>query len=171
MEYEFLEGQPFWIAYSVLFFIAFARTQATYWLGRGLGRGMRSTRLGERFGSRLDRAERLINRFGPPVITVAYATVGFQTAAHLAAGAMRMGFGRYLLAMIPGCALWAAIYSLGGFAVLAAIAGAFSRAPVLTVLAAAALAAAVAVVVVRRVRRRRDGAEAAETTQASTTGA
>jgi membrane protein DedA with SNARE-associated domain len=162
MEYEFLQGQPFWIAYLALFGIVFARTQATYWLGRGLGRGVRSTRRGRRLGPRLDRAERLINRFGPPVITVSYATVGFQTAAHLMAGAMRMGFIRYLLAMIPGCALWAALYGLGGLAVLAAVAEAFTHMPLLTALLVTAAVVAGAVLITRRVRRVRAEPEQSE---------
>ncbi|WP_236540303.1 DedA family protein [Spiractinospora alimapuensis] len=94
-------------------------------------------------GNRLDRAESLINRFGPPVVTVAYVTVGIQTAIHLAAGAMRMHFVRYLLAMIPGCAIWAAIYSLGGMYVVAVWWRTFLESPGLAVaVAVAALAGA-----------------------------
>lgn len=124
-----MEGWPFWTVYVALFAIVFARTQATYWIGRGVGAGVRHTRRGKLLGSRLDRAENLINRFGPPMVTVAYVTVGIQTAIHLAAGAMRMHFVRYLLAMIPGCAVWAAIYSLGGMAVIAVWWRAFLESP------------------------------------------
>ncbi|MDA0563073.1 VTT domain-containing protein [Streptomonospora sp. S1-112] len=174
MEYEFLNGQPFWIVYAALFVIVFARTQATYWIGRGLGAGLHRSRAGRRLGDRLARAEALINRFGPPVVTVSYATVGFQTAIHLAAGAMRMSFVRYLVAMLPGCAGWAAIYSLGGLAVLAVWWDLFLRSPELAVAAGAVLVVAVvAGVLVARRRRARAGAASAEdsTDQADTPSA
>ncbi|WP_017594704.1 DedA family protein [Nocardiopsis potens] len=165
MEYQFLEGQPFWIVYSALFGIVFARTQATYWIGRGLGAGLHRSRWGARLGSRLERAERLIDRFGPPVVTVAYVTVGVQTAIHLVAGAMRMSFPRYLAAMIPGCAIWAAIYSLGGLAVLAVWWNVFLHSPVLAValvLLLAAAAAAAATLLRRRRAAQRGDAEPSE---------
>ncbi|GAA1082570.1 DedA family protein [Nocardiopsis composta] len=161
MEYQFLEGQPFWIVYSALFGIVFARTQATYWIGRGLGAGVHRSRWGSRLGARLERAERLIDRFGPPVVTVAYVTVGVQTAIHLVAGAMRMSFPRYLAAMIPGCAIWAAIYSLGGLAVIAVWWNVFLRSPalaaVLALLLAAGAATAIALARRRRARAARPG--------------
>ncbi|MFC4562897.1 DedA family protein [Nocardiopsis mangrovi] len=176
MEYEFLRGQPFWIVYAALFAIVFVRTQATYWIGRGVGAGLHRSRLGARAGHRLARAQNLINRFGPPVVTVSYVTVGFQTAVQLAAGAMRMAFPRYLAAMLPGCALWAAIYSLGGLAVVAAWWNLFLHSPWLAAGAAAAAVAALAAVVAVRRRRRSatargdgpgDDSTAAETSAAS----
>ncbi|WP_017537193.1 MULTISPECIES: DedA family protein [Nocardiopsis] len=159
MEYGFLEGRPFWIVYSALYAIVFVRTQATYWIGRGLGAGVHRSRLGERLGPRLVRAERLIDRFGPPVVTAVYLTVGVQTAVHLVAGAMRMSFVRYLAAMLPGCALWAAVYSLGGMAVLAAWWSAFTRSPALAVALAVLAAAAAVGVLVHRRRRAADRRE------------
>lgn len=161
MEYRFLEGHPFWIVYSALFIIAFLRTQAFYWIGRGIGVRLHRSRFAERVGERLNRAERLINRFGPPVVTCSYATVGLQTAIHLAAGAMRMSFVRYLIAMLPGCALWAAIYTFGGLAVLAVWWNAFLHSPILAVTAAAVLAAAIIGGIRLRRRRTRSGAGAA----------
>ncbi|WP_067963736.1 DedA family protein [Nocardiopsis trehalosi] len=155
MEYEFLRGQPFWIVYAVLFVIVLLRTQATYWIGRGVGAGLHRSRLGARLGDRLRRAERLINRFGPPVVTLSYATVGIQTAVHAAAGAMRMSFPRYLAAMLPGCALWAAIYSLGGLAVVAVWWRLFLESPALAAGAAAVVLAVLAAVAVLRRRRAR----------------
>ncbi|QBI52955.1 DedA family protein [Streptomonospora litoralis] len=155
MEYGFLEGRPFWIVYAALFAIAFARTQTIYWIGRGVGAGLHRSRLAERIGDRIARAERLINRFGPPVVTVSYATVGVQSAIHLAAGAMRMAFWRYLVAMLPGCAGWAAIYSLGGLAVISVWWELFLRSPYLAAGAAVLVlaAAAGAAVLIRRRRR------------------
>lgn len=145
MPYEFLEGRPFWVVYFSLLGIVLARAQATYWLGRGFGAGMHRSRFAERFGPRLARAENLINRFGPPAVTLSFMTVGVQTAVNLAAGGMRMRFPRYLIAMFVGCLIWAAIYSLGGMAVLAVWWRLFLHSPILagTVVAAAAGAAAV----------------------------
>lgn len=107
------------------------------------------------------------------MVTLSYATVGFQTAIHLAAGAMRMSFVRYLVAMLPGCAGWAAVYSLGGLAVLAVWWDLFLRSPALAAAAGVLLiAAAVAAVLLARRRRARsaapaDGTEPADTPSAS----
>ncbi|WP_046468099.1 DedA family protein [Allosalinactinospora lopnorensis] len=141
MQYGFLEGQSFLVVYSTLFGIVFLRTQATYWIGRGVGAGLERSRYAERLGERLRRAQKLINRFGPPAVTVSYVTWGVQTAVHFAAGAMRMHFVRYLVAMLPGCALWAAIYSLGGMAVLGVWWNLFVHSPCVAVAAAVLLAA------------------------------
>ncbi|GAA3750695.1 membrane protein DedA with SNARE-associated domain [Spinactinospora alkalitolerans] len=140
MPYEFLEGRPFWVVYSALFGIVFCRAQATYWIGRGLDAGLHRSRFARRVGDRLTRAQHLINRFGPPAVTLSFMTVGIQTAVNLAAGAMRMRFGRYLTAMVIGCLIWAAIYSLGGLAVIAAWWSLFLHSPLLAI-AVGALAA------------------------------
>ncbi|GAB3498831.1 DedA family protein [Nocardiopsis coralliicola] len=158
MEYGFLEGQPLWIVYAALFGIVFVRTQATYWIGRGLGAGLHASRFGTRLGGRLTRAERLIDRFGPPVVALAYLTVGIQTAVHLVAGAMRMSFPRYLAAMLVGCALWAGLYSLGGLAVITVWWNMFLHSPALAA-STAALVAAVAVTVIALRRRRTRAAQ------------
>ncbi|MBB4933648.1 membrane protein DedA with SNARE-associated domain [Lipingzhangella halophila] len=169
MEYGFLEGRPMWLVYAALFVIAFARTQATYWIGRSVDAGVRRTRYAERLGDRLERAHRLINRFGPPAVTLSYMTVGVQTAVHLAAGAMRMHFARYLAAMLPGCALWAAIYSLGGMAVLAVWWNMFLDSPALATTVAALVAAVLvgALLVRRRAAARTSGASSPEDTVAT----
>ncbi|KUP97211.1 DedA family protein [Thermobifida cellulosilytica] len=153
MPYEFLEGRPFWVVYCSLLGIVFARAQATYWLGRGLGAGVHRSRIGQHIGPRLVRAENLINRFGPPAVTLCFLTVGIQTAVNLTSGAMRMRFGRYLVAMFLGCLAWAAVYSLGGMAVLAAWWGLFLHSPWLAVAVTAAVLAAAAAVVAWRRRR------------------
>ncbi|GAA3988309.1 DedA family protein [Thermobifida alba] len=153
MPYEFLEGRPFWVVYLSLLGIVFARAQATYWLGRGLGAGVHRSRIGRRIGPRLARAENLINRFGPPAVTLCFLTVGVQTAVNLASGAMRMRFTRYLAAMFPGCLAWAAIYSLGGMAVLAAWWGLFLHSPWLAAAATVLVLAAAAAFVAWRRRR------------------
>ncbi|TDQ53617.1 DedA family protein [Actinorugispora endophytica] len=154
MPYEFLEGRPFWVVYFSLLGIVFARAQATYWIGRGLGAGVHRSGFAERIGPRLARAEGLVNRFGPPAVTLSFMTVGIQTAVNLAAGGVRMRFPRYLVAMFLGCLIWAAIYSLGGMAVLAAWWSLFLRSPLLALAVVAATAAAVTGLLWWRRRRR-----------------
>lgn len=164
MDYGFLEGEPFWTVYLVLGMIALLRTQTIYWFGRFLGGGVRRSRLATRLGERLDRAQRMIDRFGPPAVTLSYLTVGIQSAIHLTAGAMRMSFPRYLAAALPGSALWAAVYSLGGMAVLTLWWRAFLRLPLLTGTAAALLLILLAGLLV--VRRRRSASRTAASSDA-----
>ncbi|MFC7327790.1 DedA family protein [Marinactinospora rubrisoli] len=154
MPYEFLEGRPFWVVYAALLGIVFARAQATYWIGRGIGAGVHRSGLARRLGERLTRAERLIDRFGPPAVTLSFLTVGIQTAVNLAAGAMRMSFPRYLAAMFVGCLAWAAVYSLGGMAVIGAWWSLFLRSPLLAVTVAVLAGAAVVGIVLWRRRSR-----------------
>jgi membrane protein DedA with SNARE-associated domain len=116
-----LEGRPFGITFAVLFGIVLLRAQATYWAGRGVITGALHTRLaGWLRGPRLVRAIEAMNKWGAPVVTVSFLTVGFQTAVNAAAGLTRMRWGRYTLAMVPGCAAWAAIYATVGLAAVAA---------------------------------------------------
>lgn len=159
--YGFLEGRPFWVVYLSLLVIVLARAQATYWLGRAIGAGVHRSALARRLGSRLARAERLVGRYGPPAVTVSFATVGLQTAMNLVAGTMRMRFGRYLVAMIIGSLVWALLYSLGGLAVLAAWWRLFTASPPLAITVAVLAVAVLAVVIVRR-RTRRAADSAAE---------
>ncbi len=116
-----LEGRPFLITFAVLFGIVLLRAQATYWAGRGVITGALHTRLAEWLrGPRLTRAIDAMNKWGLPVVTLSFLTIGFQTAVNAAAGLTRMRWGRYTLAMVPGCLAWAAVYATVG---LAAIAG------------------------------------------------
>lgn len=162
-----LRSLPVEAVVAFLFAVVFCRAQATYWLGRAARRGVdgRVTRRAEdaRPGSRgiqdlLDRprarrAVAWIDRWGWPVIPLSFLTIGFQTVVNAAAGALRIGWPRYTLAMIPGCIAWAVIYATVGFAVVeawlraAAQSGWFALALV--------LAAALAVIVVLRHRRAR----------------
>ncbi|MBN9611572.1 MAG: hypothetical protein BGO26_10340 [Actinobacteria bacterium 69-20] len=118
---SWLEGRGFAITFGVLFGIVLLRAQATYWAGRGAVTGARHTRLGRRLdGARMTRAVAALNRWGLPVVTVSFLTVGFQTMVNAAAGLTRMRWGRYTAAMLPGCAAWSAIYATAGFAALTA---------------------------------------------------
>lgn len=118
---SWLEGRPFAITFIILFGIVLLRAQATYWAGRAAARGAERTRLGTRLsGPRVTRAITALHRWGLPVITISFITVGFQTVVNAAAGLTKMRWGRYTAAMVPGCAVWAALYATIGFAALTA---------------------------------------------------
>jgi membrane protein DedA with SNARE-associated domain len=148
----FLDELGFVELLVALFVIVFLRAQATYWLARAIVTGAASRRWGRWLESpAMRRASMLLARYGAPVVTMSFLTVGLQTMLNAAAGAARMRFAVYLLAMVPGCAAWAVIYATVGFAVLWAVVGAAAGSPVgIAVLAVLAAALLVAVVLLRR---------------------
>lgn len=93
-------------------------------------------------------------RFGAPLVTLSFLTVGVQTVLNAAAGGLRMPLRRYTPAAIVGSLLWAALYTTAGFALLESIRGAV---PWWWALVVAALVGAV-VLITRLVRRRLEGA-------------
>ena len=113
---------PFGVAWAVLALIVLARTNATYWLGRGIAAGAgRSTRVGERLARpgparRLARAQRILDRWGPVAIVLTFLTVGLQTAVNLAAGLGRMHLRSYLPAAAAGSVVWGFVYATVGLA-------------------------------------------------------
>lgn len=112
-----IDGVPYWIIYAAAFAIVFVRAQATYWVGRGVARGTGNTRWARRLeGERAQRAIATINRWGPIAVTLSFFTVGVQTVINLTAGYTRMRLPRYLAALLPGCAIWAAIWTTIGIA-------------------------------------------------------
>lgn len=111
-QFSFLEGQPFAVVYFTLLVVIMLRAPATYWIGRGLGTGVKRSRMGERLGPRLDRAQERVNRYGAPVVTLSFLTVGVQTAVNLAAGVVRMSFPRYITAMFIGGLAWAGLWGV-----------------------------------------------------------
>lgn len=114
---SWFDGMPFGIAVAALFVIVLLRAQATYWIGRGVIAGALRTRLADKLtGPRTTRAITLLNRWGPPVVTVSFLTVGFQTVVNAAAGLIRMPWVRYTIAMVVGCVMWALVYATIGFA-------------------------------------------------------
>ena len=118
---SWLDGRPFAITFAALFGIVVLRAPATYWAGRGVITGALHTRLAGRLsGPRLTRALAAINRWGLPVVTISFVTVGFQTVVNAGAGLIRMPWGRYTAAMLPGCLAWAAIYATVGLAAITA---------------------------------------------------
>lgn len=157
---ERLAGLPFGGLVAALFAIVFCRAQATYWLARGARRGAAATRWGRWVdGPGVERASRALTRWGPPAVTLSFLTVGLQTVMNAAAGASRMRWPVYLVAMLPGCAAWALIYATVGFAVLWAVVGSVAGSPAgvaVLVLLGVVAAVVVTVLVVRR-RRAREG--------------
>lgn len=112
------DGWPYWALFVVFFLGAFARGNATYWVGRGLRHGTRRTRLGRRFdASALARAQRIIERVGAPAVSLSFLTVGVQTMINAAAGALRMPLRWYLPAVSVGALLWSGVYTTIGMAV------------------------------------------------------
>ena len=109
---------PFWQAFLALFVIVMARSNATYWVGRGAIAGWRRYR--GTHGEPVARAETMLRRHGPFGVTLSYLTVGIQTAVHLTAGVMRMPLRFYLPAAVVGSAAWAALYATVGLAVVQA---------------------------------------------------
>jgi membrane protein DedA with SNARE-associated domain len=119
----------------VLFFfgVVVVRAQATYWIARVVTTqtlshthpraGLRARVHAWLSGDSARRGFDLLRRWGAPAVTLSFLTIGAQTAVNAAAGVIRMPFNRYLLAMLPGCAAWAVVWStIGLSAFYAAIA-------------------------------------------------
>lgn len=156
---------PFAGLIAALFGIVFLRTQAFYWLSRGVAAGTvrieRVRKWAESPG--VQRATDRLHRWGAPVVTLSYLTVGFQTAVNVAAGLTRMPFVRYLVAMVPGCIAWAFVWGTVG---LGAFYGALALAAGSPWFLAAAIAAVVALVVAGVIVMRRRRARAAAAAEA-----
>lgn len=152
---DFLAGWPYPLALATLVVVVLLRAGATYALGRGAHAGAGRTRLARlvrRPGFR--RAERLVERWGAPVVTASFLTVGVQTLVNLAAGLARMPLRRYLPALVVGGAIWAFIYATVWTAGLAAWRRLWELSPVTAIVVATAAVLALAGYVVRQARRR-----------------
>lgn len=121
---EDLVGADWPFAAVWLFFLsgALARGGVLHWLGR------RARRLGEREGGRprrpsVRRAERLVERFGAPAVTLSFLTLGVQSAVNVASGLLRMPPARFVPALLVGAAIWATIYATVGMSVVYAALG------------------------------------------------
>lgn len=160
---NFMADWPFPLAVTALFVIVMLRANGTYWLGRGARAGADRTRAKKILASKgYQRAERLVNRFGAPAVTVCFLTVGVQTMINIAAGATRMPLRRYLPAVTLGSIIWAFVYATVGFVTVEALVQLWQLSPVLCLLVATALLALLVVFIVRAVRHREDDAELAE---------
>lgn len=124
---QFLQGWPIWAVFLVLALGAYARGNATYWLGRGARSGSERTRW-KRYAAApvVLAAERWVRRIGPPLVSIGFLTVGVQSAINFAAGALRMPQRYFQPAVIVGALLWSTLYTTVGFAVLKAVFGGLS---------------------------------------------
>jgi membrane protein DedA with SNARE-associated domain len=149
---SWLENKPFAITFGVLFLIVLLRAQATYWLGRGVTAGVLHTRWSAKItGPRTTKAIAALNRWGLPLVTVSFLTVGFQTVVNAAAGLIRMPWIRYTIAMLIGCIAWALIYATVGFVAIEAGLALAAHSPwALVAVAVLVVAAIVAIVLYRR---------------------
>ena len=155
MALDFLAGWPYPVALGTLFVVVLLRAGATYALGRGAHAGAERTRLA-RLTRRpgFHRAERLVRRWGAPVVTASFLTVGVQTLVNLAAGLARMPLRRYLPALAVGGAIWAFIYATVWSAGLAAWRALWELSPVAAIVVVVALLLALAGYVTWQIRRR-----------------
>lgn len=150
---SWLEGTPFAVTVGVLFAIVLLRAQGTYWLGRLAAAGTLRSRWADRVtGPRTTATISRLHRWGWPLITFSFLTVGMQTVVNAAAGLTRMAWPRYTAAMVPGCLAWAVVYATVGFAALEAALALAARSP-WALAAVLLLVAAVVTVVIRRHRR------------------
>src|SRR5699024_8914943 len=128
------DGPWIWV-WAALFVIVFCRAGATYLLGRAVRAGIARFKPVQKLmrATVYQRAERALDRWGPPAVAASFLTVGLQTAMNLAAGAIRMRWYRYVPALVVGGAVWASIYTTIVSVSVAAIAAAYTRWPVPTV--------------------------------------
>jgi membrane protein DedA with SNARE-associated domain len=101
---------------AALFCVALLRAGATYGIARSARHALRRRAWSQR--PRVARAEGLVARYGAAAVTLCFLTVGIQTAVNAAAGSLRMPLLRYLPALVLGAALWAALYTTLGLAVV-----------------------------------------------------
>ncbi|MDO5083462.1 MAG: VTT domain-containing protein [Arachnia propionica] len=155
---------PLWVVLLGFFVIVMLRANGTYWIGRGIIAGTGNTRWRRALETRAyRRASALINRWGPPAISVSFLFVGVQTMTNLAAGVTRMPLRRYLPAVTVGCMIWALIYGTVGFISWELLIRAWELNPVLTVVVATALLGSLGLwLTLIRVNRRRAGSTPSE---------
>lgn len=151
---SFLAGLPFWWLVVALFVVVWCRAQATYWLARGAVAGASRSRWGRWLESAaVRRGSAVLDRWGLPVVTLSFLTVGLQTVMNAAAGLARVPWWRYTVAMLPGCVAWAFVYATIGIALFWTVVAALAGSTWGIVALVAIVVGAVAVVwVVRRAR-------------------
>ena len=144
----------------MLFCIVLLRAQGTYWLGRGVRAGVLHTRLAAKVtGPRTTQATVALQRWGPPLVTLSFLTVGVQTVVNAGAELIRMPFLRYSIAMVIGCLAWALIFATVGIAAVEASIALAARSPWASAAVVVLLLGAVALWVV--LPRRRSTGDAA----------
>lgn len=151
---------PLPVIIGALFVIVMARANGTYWIGRGLVSGAQRTRLARWFENpSYQRAHRLLDKWGAPLVTACFLTVGFQTLVNLAAGSAKMSLSRYLPAVALGSIIWAGMYGTLGLAGYQAFLAAYERNPALALSVTAILATLLAAYIYTRARPQRPVAQ------------
>ncbi|KAA1425070.1 hypothetical protein FE697_004090 [Mumia zhuanghuii] len=116
------------------FVVVFLRAQATYWIARVVTSqvlshthptgGWRARVHAWLSGDSTQRGIDMLRRWGVIAVPVSFLTVGLQTVVNAGAGVIRMPFLHYLLAMLPGCAAWALVWTTVGMTAFYAAVGA-----------------------------------------------
>ncbi len=152
---EWVQSLPLVPAIAFLYLVVLFRAGGTYALGRGARAAVDRGRVASWLASpRVERATRIVNRWGAPVVAFSFLTIGFQTACNAAAGLTGMPLKRYLPALAIGGFFWAVIYATVGLAAIMLWVELFLRSPWAAV---AALAIVVVLVVFLVNTRRRHG--------------
>ena len=145
------------MAVAALFLVVMLRAGGTYAIGRAAQEGARRSRLSHVMAKpRFARMQQLVARWGAPVVTLSFLTVGIQTLVNLAAGVMRMPLRRYLPALIVGAILWAFLYATVGFATFAGWRRVYELSPAVAIASLVVLLAGLAGYIVWQVRHRHD---------------
>jgi membrane protein DedA with SNARE-associated domain len=105
---------------------------------------------------RFARMQQTVARWGAPVVTLSFLTVGIQTLVNLAAGVMRMPLRRYLPALTVGAILWAFLYATVGFATFAGWRRVYELSPAVAIASLVVLLAGLAGYIVWQVRHRHE---------------
>lgn len=117
---DWITSLPLIPAIAFLLVVIYCRAGGTYLLGRLAYRLANRGRFHTILTSpRVENAAEKVNRWGAPIVALSFLTIGFQTAANLAAGVTRMPLTRYLPALIVGGFAWAVIYATVGLAAFA----------------------------------------------------
>src|SRR5690625_5580324 len=94
---EWVQTLPIVGGVAFLYLVILLRAGGTYALGRGARKAANRGKVAAWLESeRVERASRIINKWGAPVVAFSFLTVGFQTAANAAAGLTGMSLKRYL---------------------------------------------------------------------------
>lgn len=113
--FDWIESLPLVPAIIFLMVVVYLRAGGTYLLGRFAHKLANRGRVQEIIESgRINNAITQVNKWGAPIVAASFLTVGFQTAANLAAGVSAMPLSRYLPALAIGGFLWAVIYATIG---------------------------------------------------------
>lgn len=154
---EFMADWPYPLTMAALFVIVLFRAGGTYALGRAVQAGARRTRLSRWLGAPgFAKAQRQLERWGAPLVSASFLTVGLQTLVNLAAGVGRMPLRRYLPALVVGSVLWAFLYATVGFVTFAAWRRLYELSPVGAIVVLVVLVGALAAFVGRQFRHDRE---------------